>query len=221
VTAPGWKRGELLVAGGVVVSLAACAETAGSVYARFSADFAGLSALDRAGVALWDLRPLGAAVFALGALVLLRGLEDAPRHSDLLRPALAVASAAFAALGAAVVALAGWIGGTGVAGDPDGLALRFTAGERVATIATQVAGWLPLVVFFVVLALRLTKPAEPEPVPTETASVLAEMDALWRERLAFSPRRERGRALLARIRALEAEGRLTEARELADEMRRL
>jgi hypothetical protein len=221
VKAPGWKRGEFAVAGGAVVSLAACAETAGSIYARFSADFAGLSPLDRAGVALWDLRPLGAAVFALGALLVLRGLEEAPGHGDVLRPALAVASAAFAALGVAVVALAGWIGGNGMAGDPDGLALRFTSGERIATIATQVAGWLPLLVFLVFLALRLTKPPKPEAVPAETTSVLAEMDALWRERLAFSPRRERGRALLARIRALEAEGRLTEARELADEMRRL
>ena len=47
------------------------------------------------------------------------------------------------------------------------------------------------------------------------------MDELWRERLAFSPRRERGRELLARIRELEARGNVTEARELAEEMRRL
>jgi hypothetical protein len=47
------------------------------------------------------------------------------------------------------------------------------------------------------------------------------MEALWAERLAFSPRRERARVLLERIRALEVSGDVEGARELAEEMRRL
>jgi hypothetical protein len=47
------------------------------------------------------------------------------------------------------------------------------------------------------------------------------MDALWRERLAFGPKRERARNLLGRIRDLEQAGEHESARALAEEMRRL
>jgi hypothetical protein len=47
------------------------------------------------------------------------------------------------------------------------------------------------------------------------------MEALWAERLAFSPKRERARTLLERIRALEVAGDVEAARELAEEMRKL
>jgi len=138
----------------------------------------------------------------------------------MLRSALAVAASGFAALGLAVLVAALWIGARGYAGDADGLAIRFTDGERVATIVTQVLGWAPLVAFFGLLALWLTRPSPSSDEP-EAQSVVAEMDELWQERLAYSPRRERGRELLARIRTLEAEGKLAEARALAEEMRRL
>lgn len=216
----GWTPGELTVAGGAAACVAACAETAGSVYTRFAADLAGLAAIDRASVALWDLRPLGAAVFALGALAVVFGLTDATPGAGVLRPALAVAAGGFAALGVVVLALTLWIGSRGLAGEANGLAVYFTGGERVATVVTQLAGWLPLIAFFVVLALRLTR-TEQEALPAEIAGLVAEMDELWRQRLAFSPRRERGRALLERIRTLEAEGRPAEAEELAEEMREL
>ena len=54
-----------------------------------------------------------------------------------------------------------------------------------------------------------------------TPSLVEEMEALWAERLAFSPRRERARALLERLRALERSGDVEGAQELADELRRL
>jgi hypothetical protein len=180
-----WKRGDLLLAGGVAAGLAAVAETVASLYGRFAADLAGLSAADRAGVALWDFRPLGAGVFALAALAT---LASDPGPARTLRPALAVVASGFAALGIVVLGAALWTGARGYAGDADGLAIRYTDGERVTTIATQVLGWAPLVVFFGLLALWLTKPA-PSPGEPETDSVVAEMDELWRERLAYSPRR--------------------------------
>jgi hypothetical protein len=214
---PAWKRGDFLLVGGVAAGLAAAAETAASLYGRFAADLAGLSATDRAGIALWDFRPLGAGVLALAALAI---LAADPGEARMLRPALAVVASGFAALGVVVLVAALWIGARGYAGDADGLAIRFTDGERVTTIVTQILGWAPLVAFFGLLALWLTKPSLSIEEPEEQ-SVVAEMDELWRERLAYSPRRERGRELLARIRALEAEGNLTEARELAEEMRRL
>jgi hypothetical protein len=211
-----WKSGDLLVLGGAAAGVAACAETAGSLYERFAADLAGLSAVDRAALALWDFRPLGGGLFALAALAFLAG----DRFEGVLRSALTVLVGAFAALGVFVVLAAVWVGARGFVGEEDGLAIRYTDGERVVTILTQTLGWAPLIAFLTFLALRLTakSPAE-ERAPED--SVVAEMDELWRERLAFSPRRERGRELLARIRALEAQGNLTEARELAEEMRRL
>jgi hypothetical protein len=213
---PAWKRGDFLLAGGVAAGLAAVAETVASLYGRFAADLAGLSAADRAGLALWDFRPLGAGLFALAGIAIL----TAPGPARMVRPALAVVASGFAALGVLVLVAALWIGARGYAGDADGLAIRFTDRERVTTIVTQMLGWAPLVGFFALLALWLTKPS-PSVEEPESQSVIAEMDELWRERLAYSPRRERGRELLARIRALEAEGNLTEARELAEEMRRL
>jgi hypothetical protein len=211
-----WKSGDLLVLGGAAAGAAACAETAGSLYERFAADLGGLSTGDRAALALWDFRPLGAGLFALATLALLAG----DRIEGALRTALTVLVGAFAALGVLVVLAAVWVGARGFVGEEDGLAIRYTDGERIATVVTQTLGWAPLVAFLVFLALRLT---EKSPVHEETRedSVVAEMDELWRERLAFSPRRERGRELLARIRALEAQGNLAEARELAEEMRRL
>jgi hypothetical protein len=47
------------------------------------------------------------------------------------------------------------------------------------------------------------------------------MEAIWRERLAHGPRRERARNLLGRLRALESAGAYEQARELADELRNL
>lgn len=220
-----WTRAELLVVGGAIIALAATAETVRVVYERFAADLAELSVAERAAVALWDLGPLEPAVFAAGVLALLSGLAQRPgRLAGLRRPlqsAVAVLLAAFATLGLVVVALAAWIAADGSLGEADGLGFRFGAHERAVTLATQVLGWGALVVLFVLLALRVTERPESEPMPNEQTSLFEEMDALWRERLAFSPKRERGRTLLARVRALEEAGDLHGAREAADEMRRL
>jgi hypothetical protein len=224
VRAPAWTGGDLLVTGGALVGLAATADTVRSLYERFAVDLAGLTALDRAGVALWDFRPLGAAVFATGAVAVLAGLEQPARLTRLgraVQPSLAILLAAYATLGLVVLAFAVWIAADGSVGESDGLGFRFGQAERAMTLATQALGWVSLVVLFVVLALRTTRGAEPEPSFSEPGSVFEEMDALWRERLAFSPKREQGRTLLARIRTLEEEGDLIGARRLADEMRRL
>jgi hypothetical protein len=217
VKASKWTREDLLVAGGAVVGLAATADTVRSLYDRFAADLAGLSTFERAGVALWDLRPLGAAVFAGAALALAAGL---PRL-EAARPLLVVLLSGYAALGAAVLALAVWIAVRGSVGAPDELGFRFTDGARAVTLATQAAAWGPLMVLFAALALRIAARPEPGPTVVERASISEEMDALWREELAFGPKRERARGLLGRIRELEAAGDDEAARALAEEMRRL
>jgi hypothetical protein len=185
------------------------------VYERFALDLAGLSALERAAVALWDLSPLGAGLFAAGALALVLG--DVGANGRLL---LAFLLSSYAAFGLVVLALAAWIAATGSVGGPDSLGFRFDGGERVATLITQALGWGSLVALFTVLALRATGSAEQAP-PAAGPTVFEEMDTLWRERLAFGPRRERARELLGRIQRLEEAGDEESAQALADEMRRL
>jgi hypothetical protein len=215
VKASAWTRGNLLAAGGAAVALAGIADTVRSAYERFALDLAGLSALERAGVALWDLSPLGAGLFAAGTLALFMG--DLGATGRLL---LAFLLSAYATFGLVVLALAGWIAATGSVGGPDSLGFRFDGGERVATLITQTLGWGSLVALFALLALRATESAEQVP-PAAGPTVFEEMDALWRERLAFGPRRERARELLGRIQRLEEAGDEESARALADEMRRL
>jgi hypothetical protein len=221
VRASNWTRGDLLVAGGVIVALAATADTVRSVYERFALDLAGLSALERVAVALWDLPPLSTAVFAAGAVAVLAG-----NVTESARRILAFLVSAYAALGLLVLALAAWVGAKGSVGGPDSLGFRFDSGERAITVVTQALGWGSLVALFAVLARRATETAEvtesaESAPPAEPASVFDEMDALWRERLAFGPRRERARELLGRIRRLEEAGDEESARTLAEEMRRL
>jgi hypothetical protein len=211
-----WTRGDFLVAGGGVVALTATAYTVQSVYERFTVDLAGLSALERAGVALWDLSPLGAGVFAAGAVALL-----AANVWDSARRLLALLIAAYAALGLVVLSSAAWIAAKGSVGGPDRLGFRFGGGERLVTLITQMLGWGSLVALFIVLALLATEEAEPSAPATAGPSVFEEMDALWRDRLAFGPKRERARELLARIQLHEESGDEESARALADEMRRL
>jgi hypothetical protein len=214
--APDWTRADLLRAGGATVAVAASADTAASLYERFAVDLAGLSAVERAGVALWDFEPLPAGLFALGALALFAGdLRNSARGL------LAVLLSGYAALGLAILGLAVWISARGSVGGADELGFRFTAGERTVTLVTQVSAWGALVSFFTLLAVRAARTEEPKPEPVRQPSLAAEMDALWRERLAFGPRRERARNLLGRIRELEAAGDEESARALADEMRRL
>jgi hypothetical protein len=222
----GWTRGDLLVAGGTAVALAAVAETVRSLYERFALDLSGLSAVERAGVALWDFRPLAPGVFAAGALAVLAGLGEPPgrlaERAGPARPLAAALLAAYAALGLAVLATAVWIAAKGAVGGRDELGFLFTGGERAVTLATQLLAWGPLVALFALLALRATEPEEPaEELRDERPRVSAEMDALWRDRLAFGPKRELARNLLRRIRALEEAGDDESARALAEEMRRL
>jgi hypothetical protein len=224
VRAAAWTRAHLLLAGGATVALAATAETVRSVHARFTADLAGLSLPERAAVALWDFGPLGAAVFAAGALALLAGLAEEPPRPSLARalePVLAFVLSAYATLGLVVVALAAWVAAAGRIGDAGGLAVRYEGDERVVTVVTQALGWGSLAALFAFLAFRRTQTAEADTPEPEGGTLSEEMDALWRERIAFTPNRERGRTLLHRIRSLEEQGDLSGARELADELRRL
>jgi hypothetical protein len=214
-----WTHGGAILAGGAVVALAASAETAWSLRARFALDLEGLSALERAGVALWDFRPLPTAVFAGAALAVLLAPAGAGA-----RAGLAVLAAAHAALAVVVLAFAVWIAAAGDVGGPDALGFAYPPGERAVTLVTQLAAWLPLAVLLAWIAVVAARP------PSNTVSlgseapatsVSEEMEALWAERLAFSPKRERARTLLERIRALEVAGDVEAARELAEEMRRL
>ena len=222
-----WTRGDAILAGGAVVALAASAETAWSLRARFALDLEGLSALERAGVALWDFRPLPTAVFAGAAVAVLL----APAGTW-IRTGLVVLAAAHAALAALVLVLAIWITAAGEVGGPDALGFAYPPGERAVTLVTQLVAWLPLGILLAGVALVASRPSSnrllleaggpAESAPSEPpASLAAEMEALWADRLAFSPRRERARTLLERIRALEQSGDVEGARELADEMRRL
>ncbi|MGH3013346.1 MAG: hypothetical protein ACRDNR_16580 [Gaiellaceae bacterium] len=222
-----WTRGDAILAGGAVVALAASAETAWSLRARFALDLDGLSALERAAVALWDFRPLPTAVFAGAAVAVLLAPAGAR-----VRNGLAVLAAAHAALAVVVLAFAIWIAAAGEIGGPDALGFAYPPGERAVTLVTQLVAWLPLAVLLAGVAVAATRlpsntvllgngaPAEPA-AALQAASLAEEMEALWAERLAFSPRRERARALLERIRALEGSGDVEGARELAEEMRRL
>lgn len=214
-----WTHGGAILAGGAVVALAASAETAWSLRARFALDLEGLSALERAGVALWDFRPLPTAVFAGAALAVLLAPAGAGA-----RAGIAVLAATHAALAVVVLAFAVWIAAAGEVGGPEALGFTYPPGERAITLATQLAAWLPLAVLLIWIAVVAARP------PSNTvslgseaaaASVSEEMEALWAERLAFSPKRERARTLLERIRALEESGDVEAARELAEEMRRL
>jgi hypothetical protein len=222
-----WTHGDAILAGGAVVALAASAETAWSLRARFALDLDGLSALERAGVALWDFRPLPTAVFAGAAVAVLL----APARTW-TRTGLAVLAAAHAGLAAVVLVLAIWIAAAGEVGGPDALGFAYPPGERAVTLVTQLVAWLPLGFLLAGVAVVATRPpserlllgpgAPAEAAPSgPTASLAVEMEALWAERLAFSAKRERARTLLERIRALEQSGDLEGARELAEEMRRL
>jgi hypothetical protein len=223
-----WTRGDVLVAGGAAVILAASADVAQTVQDRFAVDLAGLSALERAGATLWDLRPLATAVFAVGTLGVLAGLGEPPGRLERLhapvRNGVAILAAAHAALGLVVVGLAVWVAAVGEVGDSEELGFVYSRSDRAVTLVTQLVGWIPLAALLVLVAFVATRSeqVEEEPEPERSdASLSQELEALWRERLAHGPRRERARNLLSRIRALERTGDHEKARELADELRNL
>jgi hypothetical protein len=222
------RRGDLLLAGGAAVAFAASAETAWWLRARFELDFEGLSALERAGAALWDFRPVGTAVFALAAIAALVGAAEAGRLERLAAPAragVAVLASAHAALAGVVIVLAVWIAVAGEVGRRDELGFVYSPADRAFTLVTQLLAWLPLGALLVVLAVLAARDwperdlDENEPVPD--VSVSEEMEELWREHLAHGASRERARTLLRRIHALEDAGDADRARELAEQMRRL
>jgi hypothetical protein len=219
-----WTHGGAVLAGGAVVALAASAETAWSLRARFALDLEGLSALERAGVALWDFRPLPTALFAGAALAVLLAPAGAGA-----RAGIAVLAAAHAALAVVVLAFAVWIAAAGEVGGPNALGFAYPPGERAVTLVTQLAAWLPLAILLTWIAVVAARSpsntvllgSEAPAAAAQTTSLSEEMEALWTERLAFSPKRERARTLLERIRVLEESGDVDGARELAEEMRRL
>lgn len=215
--------------------LAAAAEAVWSLRARFAVDLTGLSTWERAAVALWDFRPVPLALCAGGAVLAYLGLrEPAGRLASLhgsARPLLAVVAAGGAALAFVALLFAVWIAEEGAVGSGSGLGFAYPGSERLVTLLTQLVACVPLGLVLAVLAGRL---ARVEPVSENgvgaaaapalrpaSASVGDEMDELWREHLAHGPRRERARALLTRINALEEAGDEESARELAEEMRRL
>jgi hypothetical protein len=223
-----WTRGDVFVTGGAAVILATSAAVAQTVQDRFAVDLSGLDALERTGVALWDLSPLGTAVFTVGALGVLVGLgEPAGRLERLhapVRNGVAILAAAHAALGLVVLGLALWIASAGEIGDREELGFVYSGSDRAVTLVTQLVGWIPLAALLVLVAFVATRSeqADEEPEPERSdASLSEELEALWRERLAHGPRRERARNLLSRIRALESAGDHEQARELADELRNL
>jgi hypothetical protein len=224
-----WTRGDVLLAAGAAAALAASADAARGVRERFAVDLGGLSAAERAAVALWDTRPLATAVFVAAtacAWIALRNRSGVLGAAHgVSRPVLAFLAAAHAALAVLVVAAACWVTAAGRIGRADELGFTYTAGERATTLVTQLVAWLPLAALLCVLAALLVRdgevPAAEVPPTPGPAVVVDEMQALWEERLAHGPRRERARALLARIRALEAAGDHDGARRLADEMRLL
>jgi hypothetical protein len=225
-----WTRGDVLVAGGAAVILAASADVAQTVQDRFAVDLAGLDTLERAGATLWDLRPLGTAVFAVGALGALAGLGEPAgrleRLHELARNGVAILAAAHAALALVVLGLVVWVAAVGEIGESGELGFVYSGSDRAVTLATQLVGWIPLTALLVLVAVAATRSeqaeAEPEPERSDgDASLSEEMEALWRERLAHGPKRERARNLLSRIRALESAGDHEQARELADELRNL
>jgi hypothetical protein len=233
VRATDWTRGDVLLAGGGAIMLAAAAEAVWLLRARFAVDLAGLSTWERAAVALWDFRPVPLALCAGGAVLAYLGLrEPAGRLASLhasARPLLAIVAAGGAALAFVVLLFAVWIAEQGAVGSSSGLGFAYPGSERLVTLLTQLAACVPLGLVLAVLAVRLTRVApvsadeyEAAPAPRpESGSVGAEMDELWREQLAHGPRRARARALLARIHALEEAGDEAAARELAEEMRQL
>jgi uncharacterized membrane protein len=223
-----WTRGDLLVAGGAAVILAASADVAQTVQDRFAVDLAGLGSLERAGATLWDLRPLGTAVFAVGALGAVAGLGEPAgrleRLHPLMRNGVAILAAAQAALALVVLALAVWVAAVGQVGHRGELGFVYSGSDRAVTLVTQLVGWIPLTALLVLVVAVATRSeqADEESEPERSdASLSEEMEALWRERLAHGPRRERARNLLSRIRALESAGDHEQARELADELRNL
>jgi hypothetical protein len=216
------------MAGGAAVMLAASADLVQTVQDRFAVDLSGLGALERAAAALWDLSPLGTAVFAVGALGVLAGLGEPAgrleRLHALMRNGVAILAAAHAAIGLVVLGLALWVAAKGQIGDRDELGIAYSGSDRVVTLLTQLVGWIPLAALLVLVAFVATRSeqADEEPEPESRDSSLSEeMEALWRERLAHGPRRERARNLLSRIRVLERTGDHEKARELADELRDL
>jgi hypothetical protein len=220
----------MLLACGAAVALAASAETAWWLRVRFALDLEGLTALERAGAALWDFRPLGTAVFALAALAALLGAAEAGRLEALAAPAragVAVLASAHAALAVVVAALAVWIAAAGEVGRRDELGFVYSSADRAVTLVTQLLAWLPLGALLAALAVLATRgwpgrdveEAGEEPQPEATIS--EEMEELWREHLAHGPNRERARTLLRRVHALEEAGDDAGARELAEQMRRL
>jgi hypothetical protein len=225
----GWTRADLLLAGGATVALAASADTAWWLRARFALDLEGLSAFDRAAAALWDFRPLGTAVFALAAIAALIGAFEGPTHlermSETVRAGIAILAGAHAALAVVVAGLAVWVAAAGEIGRRDELGFVYSTADRTLTLVTQLLAWLPLAALLVVLAVlavpRAHRP-DADDVPSGTvASVSEEMEALWTEQLAHGPSRERARMLLRRIHTLEENGDMAGAEELAEQMRRL
>ncbi|MEO8290090.1 MAG: hypothetical protein ABI649_03740 [Gaiellaceae bacterium] len=223
-----WTGGDWLLAGGIVLALLGLGEEAWTIKGRFDPAVLGLGAPERAAVALWELRPLVFVPFVLGALLVLAALLEPPGRlgeaRERARPVLTVLAAAHAVFALVVVGLAGWVAAAGSIAGRDEITFFYSGSHRALTLATQALAYVPLAALLAAVAMR----ASFEPVPVEKAEpparspgLLAEMEELWSERLAFGPRREQARRLLERLRALEGSGDVEGAQQVADQLRRL
>jgi hypothetical protein len=153
IRTPSLAPAERLVGGGLAVTLAGAAAVAGDARQALERDLAGLSWLERAAVALWDLPPTGMALAAAGIAIAAVALARHPAPWSPRVEAWAHGTAGLAAAGAGfcavVLGLCAWVVSTGAVESGDGIRFEFTTGDRVATLVIQVVGYVPAAVVFV------------------------------------------------------------------------
>jgi len=242
VTALRRARGADLVAVcGLAVAVSGLAVVGGALVAAAQAG-PGSSAAgweSRLVAGLWRVRLEHAVWFTAGAVAFLSGLERGATLGRLRGPAVrAVAGmavgmtavAAAVALAATDVALAGRVG-SGVG------ALHPSGRERIGTWLLQVVTAAAAGLVWTVVAARLVAPTQPAgaaealddaapPLPQPAvrpspSSAGQRAERLYRERLAFSPRRAVARELVERISALERDGLAADAAVLLDRLQQM
>jgi hypothetical protein len=148
----------LALATGLVLEAAGLAAVAEEARSAFDQNLTGLSAFERAGVALWNFSPVAPAVAAAGAAVVALALAREPELTGRLRPiagaVLAPLAAGQAALCALVLGLACWIAASGGVETGSGIRFTYSTGDRVATLLLQAVAFGPLAAFGAFLAAR-------------------------------------------------------------------
>jgi hypothetical protein len=144
-----------------VLALAGTASVVVEARAAFDRDLTGLSAFERAAVALWDLSPLPLAVAAGGALLVVIALVSDDSQLSGPRPAaarvLVLLASAGAAFGAIVLVRALWLAVVGSVETDTGVLFGFSAGDRAAMLVLQAVAYVPLCAFLLVVAVRCVR----------------------------------------------------------------